>query len=112
MAEPTDNHQHTGGHDEVQVEESSLSNSGILFFVALTAFVFFGAAAGLGSSYYRITDALMREKNYGVKPAELTKQREYEEERLTTYGYVDQAKQIVRMPIDIAMQKVVEDAKK
>jgi nucleoside phosphorylase len=112
MADQHDNHEHGAGHDEVAVEESSLSNGGILFFFGLTALVFFGSAAALGSAYYKITDYVLHEKNFGQTSADLTKQRQLEEERLTTYGYADKDKKFVRMPIDVAMQKVVEDAKK
>jgi len=104
-----ENHGHGG---DVRVEESSLSNPGILFFLGLTAAVFFSAAAGLGSGYYKLTDILLREKSLGVDSPELARQRSLEEERLTSYGYVDKDKGIVRIPIDVAMQKVVEDAKK
>jgi hypothetical protein len=96
----------------VRVEESSLSNSGILLFVILTTVIFFGSAAALMSLFPRIKEQLVNEKNAASGPTESVTLRAQEDERLTTYGYVDKEKGVVRIPIDVAMQKVVEEAKK
>jgi hypothetical protein len=105
-----DDHDHEGGHGDVAVEESGLPNLSIAGFVGLTALVFFTSAATLPSLFYRIVDRLKAEQT--VQSSELGTLRAYEVERLSTYGYVDQAKGIVHIPIDVAMQKVIEDAKK
>lgn len=99
------------GHGDVAVEETSLSNAGIMGMMTLTAVIFFGSAAVLFSVLSHIGQELQDQKA-GVDSQELKQIRAQEEERLTTYGYVDKDKQIVRIPIDVAMQKVVEDAKK
>ncbi len=122
MAEHHDNHGHDaehghghgGGHDEVRVEESTLPNASILAFVGITVLVFFTSAFTLPTVFYRILDYMngtMNQESPGGSP-ELVALRAHEVEQLTTYGYVDKDKQIVHIPIDIAMQKVVEDAKK
>lgn len=100
-----------GGHGDVAVEETSLSNGGIMAMMTLTAVVFFGSAGVLFSVLNRMGSELMDQKA-SVDSQELKQIRAQEEERLTTYGYVDKEKQVVRIPIDVAMQKVVEDAKK
>ncbi len=114
MAEHVNDHGHGAGdgHGDVRVEESSLPNSGILGFVLLTGLVFFGAAIAIPPLFYRIIDHRSAEMQPPGGSLELVKLREMETERLTTYGYVDKDKQIVHIPIDVAMQKVVEDARK
>lgn len=104
----TDGH----GHGEVAVEESTLSNTGILTFCVLTAVVFFGSAMALPGLFYRYTDGVRREMTVAGPSPELVKLRAEEEKRLSGYGFVDKEKQIVHIPIDVAMQKVVEEAKK
>lgn len=100
------------GHGEVAVEESSLSNTGILSFCILTAVTFFGSAAALPGLFYRYTDSIRREMTVAGPSPELSKLRAEEDKRLSGYGFVDKDKQIVHIPIDVAMQKVVEEAKK
>lgn len=41
----------------------------------------------------------------------LTKTRAEDHKLLTTYGWVDKSKGIVRLPIDVAMQKLIEERK-
>ena len=103
-------HGHEGGHGEVAVEESGLPNLSIAGFVGLTALVFFTSAATLPSLFFRIVDHMKGEQT--VKSSDLATLRAYEIDRLSTYGYVDQGKGVVHIPIDVAMQKVIEDAKK
>jgi hypothetical protein len=100
------------GHGEVAVEESSLSNTGILTFCVLTALTFFGSAAALPGLFYRYTDYVRREMTVAGAGPELAKLRAEEEKRLGSYGFVDKDKQIVHIPIDVAMQKVIEEAKR
>ncbi len=100
------------GHGEVAVEESTLSNTGILTFCVLTAIVFFGSAMALPGLFYRYTDRVRREMTVAGPSPELAKLRAQEDKRLGGYGFVDKEKQIVHIPIDVAMQKVVEEAKK
>lgn len=100
------------GHGEVAVEESTLSNTGILTFCILTAIVFFGSALALPGLFYRYTDSVRREQTNAGPSDEMAKLRSLESKRLTTYGFVDKEKQIVHIPVDIAMQKVIEEAKK
>jgi hypothetical protein len=104
-----DDHGH--GHGDVAVEESGLPNLSILGFVVLTAVVFFGTAASLPSLFYRVLEHI-RHGQVSAKATELSELRTVETERLGTYGYVDKEKGIVHIPIEVAMQKVVEDAKK
>ena len=105
-------HEHDhGGHGDVAVEESGLPNLSILGFVVLTAVVFFSTAASLPTLFFRIVDH-MRGEHVSPKDGALPTLRAQETERLSTYGYVDQQKGIVRIPIEVAMEKVVEDAKK
>jgi hypothetical protein len=99
------------GHGDVAVEASGLPNLSIAGFVALTALVFFVSAASLPSLFYRIVDH-MRGGQASAKVTDLKTLRSHETQRLSTYGYVDKGKGVVHIPIDVAMQKVVEDAKK
>lgn len=100
-----------GGHGDVAVEPSGLPNLSIAGFVGLTGLVFFVSAASLPSLFYRIVDHMRDEQQHG-RTTDLSTLRSHETKRLTTYGYVDKAKGVVHIPIDVAMQKVVEDAKK
>jgi hypothetical protein len=100
-----------GGHGDVAVEESGLPNLSIAGFVVLTAVVFFSSAATLPSLFHRIVEH-MRGEQAAPKTTELSALRNLETQRLSTYGYIDQAKGVVHIPIEVAMQKVVEDAKK
>jgi hypothetical protein len=100
-----------GGHGDVAVEESGLPNLSIAGFVGLTALVFFVSAASLPSLFYRVVDH-MRGSQLHAKGTDLATLRAHETQRLSTYGYTDKEKGIVHIPIDVAMQKVVEDAKK
>lgn len=108
----TQGHGDAHGHGEVAVEESTLSNTGILTFCVLTALVFFGSALALPGLFYRYTDSVRREMTVAGPSPEMLKLRAEEDKRLGSYGFVDKEKQIVHIPVDVAMQKVVEEAKK
>jgi len=108
----TQGHGDAHGHGEVTVEESTLSNTGILTFCVLTALVFFGSALALPGLFYRYTDSMRREMTVAGPSPEMLKLRTEEDKRLGSYGFVDKEKQIVHIPVDVAMQKVVEEAKK
>jgi hypothetical protein len=43
------------------------------------------------------------------REALLAKTRADDQKTLTTYGWMDKSKGIVRLPIDVAMQKVIEE---
>lgn len=107
----SDQHAH-GGHGEVQVEDSSLSNTGILVFCLITAGVFFGSILFLPGLFYRYVDHVQHQRASAGATDEQTQLRALEEKRLTSYGYVEQAKQVVHIPIEIAKQKVIEEAKR
>lgn len=100
-----------GGHGDVAVEPSGLPNLSIAGFIGLTGLVFFVSAASLPSLFYRIVDH-MRGEQLHAQTTDLKTLRAQEKTRLTTYGYIDKEKGVVHIPIDVAMQKVVEDAKK
>lgn len=103
---------HGDSHGEVRVEESTLPNKSVFGFVAITALVFFGTAATLPTVFHRYIDQMRANPEDPVASQELVKLRAEETERLSTYGYIDKGKQIVHIPIEVAMQKVVEEAKK
>ena len=114
MADHSSNagHGDAHGHGDVAVEASTLSNTGILTFCVLTAAVFFGSAAALPGLFYRYTDSVRREMTVAGPSPELSRLRSEEDKRLGGYGFVDKEKQIVHIPIDVAMQKVIEEAKR
>ena len=74
------------------------------------AFVFFTCGIVLTSLFYRATDVMVTQRSGPSE--ELRTLRAQEDERLSSYGWVDQAKQEVRIPIDQAMKLMVEGAKK
>lgn len=54
-----------------------------------------------------IAGGLSDEDRYAL----LSKARSEDEKLLTTYGWIDKNKGVVRLPIDVAMQKVIEESK-
>lgn len=52
-----------------------------------------------------VSGALTDQQRYDL----LSKSRADDEKLLTTYGWMDQSKGVVRLPIDVAMQKLIQE---
>ena len=70
---------------------------------------------GIFISYFMFTgyrDKKIKEDLGRFRNIQLQEIRKYEQEQLSTYGYIDKEKGIVRIPIEEAMKKTVELYKK
>jgi heme O synthase-like polyprenyltransferase len=94
-------------HHPFEVETEQPSNLGLLIKGLLVGAAFFGSGIVLTSVYYRKADEYM-ERAAVRPPADVVELRQMEQERLTTYGWVDRAKGEVRIPIDQAMKLMIE----
>ena len=103
--------EHGHGHD-FMVEEEQPPNGSLFVWGLVVAIVFFGSAALMTSLFYRTTEEVIYDKVLSVGSPELVALRKEEAQKLGTYGWVDKGKQIVHMPIEQGMKKVVEDAQK
>jgi hypothetical protein len=107
-----DDHGH--GHGAVQVDEQQPPNAQLFGWGLIVAIVFFGSAAFITTVFYpmleRITQTRFQEEQDRV-PA-VRAQRSLEEQRLTSYGYVDQQKGIAHIPVAEGMKKVIEESKR
>lgn len=77
--------------------------------VGLTSVVVLvGVMFGLQSYFYEIRDAEQQTKVLGKQNADLLDLRAKEQKRLTTAAYLDKGAGKVRIPINVAMEKLVE----
>ena len=108
MAEQADNH----GHGDVAVDEQQPPNFQLFVWGVVLSVVFFGTALLFNSVFIRYSEKLINERNLGVNEPELLNLRILEEKRLLSYGYMDQAKGIVHIPVQEGMKKVIEENKR
>ncbi len=97
-------------HASGAVDETPISNSAIVVWGLVMILVFFGAAAVLSSIFGRITDEEVNAKVLSVGSPELLQQRAQESQLLSTYGYNDQTKGLVHIPIEEGMKRVIAEA--
>ena len=107
MAEHAHGNEH---HASGAVDETPVSNSSIVGWGLIMAVVFFGSAAVLSSIFGRITDEEINAKVLTVGAPELVEHRAKETQSLSTYGYNDQQKGLVHLPIEEGMNKVIAEA--
>lgn len=107
MAEHAHGNEH---HASGAVDETPVSNSSIVGWGLIMAVVFFGSAAVLSSIFGRITDEEINSKVLSVGSPELVQHRADEAQTLSTYGYNDQQKGLVHVPIQEGMNKVIAEA--
>jgi len=103
---------HEHGHGEVAVDEQKPPNVQLLVWGVVLLVLNFGTAILFHSLFIRYSEKLQTERNWGVESPELLNQRVLEEKRLSSYGYVDQAKGTVHIPVTEGMKKVVEENKR
>jgi hypothetical protein len=108
MAEQADNH----GHGDVAVDEQQPPNFQLFVWGVVLSVVFFGTALLFNSVFIRYSEKLIHERSLGGQDQELTGLRVLEEKRLSSVGYVDQAKGTVHIPITEGMKKVIEENKR
>lgn len=107
MAEHAHGNDH---HASGAVDETPVSNSSIVGWGLIMAVVFFGSAAVLSSIFNRIADEEIGAKVLSIGSPELAQQRAQESQSLSTYGYNDQQKGLVHIPIEEGMNKVIAEA--
>lgn len=90
--------------EEEQPHSGRLAAWGIGLLIVLIVTV-----EGLVSFYHYTVDAKVLEMQLAPVSPALTKLRAEEQERLTTYGWADKDKQLARIPIQRAMQLVVQE---
>jgi hypothetical protein len=64
----------------------------------------------LHSWFYVVRDEVVQDTVLSVRDPRLKELRDTETQELTTYGWVDQEKGIVRIPIDRAMDLLVQES--
>lgn len=97
-------------HHPFEVDGDQPDNRSLAVYGVAIAFVFFTCGIVLTSLFYRASDAILTDRS--GPSTELRALRAQEDERLSGYGWVDQGKGEVRIPIDQAMKLVVEGGKK
>ena len=98
-------------HHPFDVDEDQPDNRSLAVYGVVIALVFFGCGIVLTSLFYRAADAMVTSRSED-QSVELRALRAQEDARLSGYGWVDQAKGEVRIPIDQAMKLLVEGGKK
>ncbi len=99
-------------HHSFAVEEEQPDSGRIFLFGIVVAIVFFGSALVLRSVYYETLENTVYHKVLSRPSPQLLQLRMQEEEKLTTYGWVDKDKQVVRIPVERAMRLLTEEEKK
>lgn len=111
-----DNHGHGGhgaGHDEFMVDEEQPANGQLVIWGLVTALVFFGAGGVLTSIFYKYSDHVIEEKVLSRTAPEVAALRAEEDAKLHCSAPADKSKPgATCTPIEDAMKKVVEEAKK
>lgn len=111
---PQHGHGDDHGHGAVQVDEQQPPNFQLFGWGVVIAIVFFGSAILISSVFYpmmdRITETRFAEQ--AERSPTVRMQREAEAKRLTSYGYVDQQKGLVHIPVSEGMKKVIEESKR
>lgn len=105
-------HEHNHGHGEVAVDRQQTPNFQLFIWGVVLSVLFFGTALLFNSVFIRYSEKLMLERGLGQADPEFVNQRITEEKRLLGYGYIDQAKGIVHIPVQEGMKKVIEENKR
>lgn len=61
--------------------------------------------------FYRTQEAEVARKTYGIPPQDLTLARSTQLEVLSSYRWLDQPRGVVRVPIDRAMELVIQESR-
>jgi hypothetical protein len=110
MADVHGNNKDVPSGAEIGFEPDHPPTSGISVFV-------FGTLAIVAASIVGVTAMVKSDtsqKNFGTNPAnaaKLEELRQADSEALASYGQVDATRGVYRLPIDVAMKKVVSDPK-
>lgn len=102
---------HESVHHSFEVEQEQPSNRTLTFYGLGILVVFFGCGILITSLFHRVAIPLVEQRSTRPPP-ELRELRAREEQLLGSYGWVDREKQIVRIPIERAMQLIVEGDRK
>ncbi len=98
-------------HEPFPVEQEQPDNGRLFVYGVCIALIFFGLGISITMVFFRANQHLIQER--AAQPGlDLQALRAQEETALTTYGWVDQAKGQVRIPIERAMRLVVEEHQK
>lgn len=98
-------------HESFRVEEEQPDNRHLFVYGVVIAATFFICGIVLTSVFHRATAAMLVKR--GSQPGrELRELRADEAERLGGYAWVDKGKGVVRIPVDRAMELLVEEAQK
>jgi hypothetical protein len=79
--------------------------------VVLGAILLFVIVVGLQALFYQTRDDEVAAKSYAQPPQELAQVRSEQLERIRGYHWVDQPHGVVAIPIDRAMDLIVEEAR-
>lgn len=88
-----------------QTDDPSTPTIVVIGFIG--AILTFAIIVALQALYYHANEREVAAKSAGYVPAQLTQQRSAQQADLATYGWVDQANGVARIPIDRAMDLTV-----
>lgn len=115
MAEHADQHVVASGHNDLAVQDSTGYNPDEPKTVMIAVFAVLSIIALIGSvlflQYYvdLTKETQTYQKVLAPESVDIKTLREKENAQLGSYGYVDQAKGVARLPIDRAMQLLAEE---
>jgi len=93
------------------VSGSGTNNWAIAISVAVGVLLFVISLVWLQSYFYLVRNEQIQRSVLSVPNPKLRDLRAQESEILNSYGWVDQQQGIVRIPIDRAMERMVEEAR-
>ena len=98
-------------HPSFLVDEQQPKNRTILIWGLIIGTTVAIILVILSTVFYRTTDQAIYEKQLSINDSELELLKNSQKKNLHSYGWIDKEKQIVHIPIEEAMKKVVEQEK-
>lgn len=105
-------HSITEHHDELGYDRQDPQGLLITILGVIGAILLYAIIVGLEFYYNRVNEQLINTKVYTTTPTQLRDLRAREDESLTRYRYIDEAKGVVQIPIDKAIELVLKEGDK
>ncbi len=105
-------HSITEHHGELGYDRQDPQSLLITILGVIGAILLYAIIVGLEFYYNRMNEQLINTKVYTTTPTQLRDLRTREDESLTRYRYIDEAKGIVQIPIDKAIELVLKEGDK
>lgn len=105
-------HSITEHHGELDYDRQDPQSLLITILGVIGAILLYAVIVGLEFYYNRVSENIINTKVYTTTPTQLRDLRAREDESLTRYRYVDEAKGIVQIPIDRAIEVLLKEGDK